>query len=1077
MANCLSLIIALFSFIHPSLPVAAPTQARQVSLVREGQPGQATNHGWEKIKEALAATGISYEEVSDPKAAQGKILIAADLSSSSGFVAERMRALSIHVSAKPESLLIHKTQWEGKETLLVSGSDDRGMMYALLDVADRIGWAKDKTTPLSEVRDTVESPSVANRGVTIFTMQKHQYEDRLHDENYWVKYFDMLAADRFNMIYLKFAYETNGYNCPVYPYYINVDGFPDVKVTGLSAEEQQRNLADLHRFVRMAHERGIRVSFGIWCHYYRSTPTFQTVDHSAPIPFTVSGLSEANLVPYTITAIGQFLREFHDIDSVQLLMMDESGLKTEDMKEFWKNIFPTLKSAAPDIEYELRAKGITDELIQQGIDLGLKITVNTKFWAEQVGLPFPQTHIQEPDQFNRRASYADMFKYPRAYKVRWSLWTSGTTRILLWGDPEYVRRFAASTHLGDADGFDVTEPLATKMEGHAHDLKPFDLMAAPYRYYDYEFQRYWLFFQLFGRLSYDPNTPPEEWDREFVARYGKDAGPIVEQALQRASGILPEVVAYCLPAALFSTTRGWPERQRQGDLPEYVAATPSDIEQFESFSDAADDILQGRASAKVTPMETSEWFTLAARDVRQMVAQAEKSAGPHPGKEFASTMVDLKILSDLAEYHAHRIPAGLSYALFLKTNDLNVLDDAIRHEQEATDAWARIVQDAGDVYAPDLMMGLPEVNQSGHWRDELAKLKDGLTVLKKQRDSYHLEARREVHKYVFATGRPQPGNERTSGSEPETLIRRGGVTAIDVPNGRYQVAVGIHDDKASHGPMWIETNGVEYSDTFTVPAGQTVDRTLETSSVNGKLKILLDHATSANAYASTLTITRVDPAIAHVPVRRLVPGEDLTLRATVAGIAPIANVHVYYGDPQHGFAKAEMHAAGSLYNATIPASKIRSGTRYFLEATDASGRVSTFPEEGGMQPIEVMAPSDNQPPALEQKPILSAEPLHPLRITAQVEDPSGVKWVHLRYRGLSEHQDYKSIDMLPTGNNNEYEATVPAEDVDPHFDFMYFFEVMDNAGNGKIYPDLAKETPYIVVKMDQKAAAASTAQR
>jgi hypothetical protein len=67
--------------------------------------------------------------------------------------------------------------------------------------------------------------------------------------------------------------------------------------------------------------------------------------------------------------------------------------------------------------------------------------------------------------------------------------------------------------------------------------------------------------------------------------------------------------------------------------------------------------------------------------------------------------------------------------------------------------------------------------------------------------------------------------------------------------------------------------------------------------------------------------------------------------------------------------------------------------------------------------------------------------------------------------------------MLPTGNNNGYEATVPAEDVDPHFDFMYFFEVMDNAGNGKIYPDLAKETPYIVVKMDQKAAAASTAQR
>ena len=56
--------------------------------------------------------------------------------------------------------------------------------------------------------------------------------------------------------------------------------------------------------------------------------------------------------------------------------------------------------------------------------------------------------------------------------------------------------------------------------------------------------------------------------------------------------------------------------------------------------------------------------------------------------------------------------------------------------------------------------------------------------------------------------------------------------------------------------------------------------------------------------------------------------------------------------------------------------------------------------------------------------------------------------------------------MLPTGNGNEYEATVPATDIDPQFDFMYLFEVMDNSGNGKIYPDIAKETPYIVVKVD-----------
>jgi hypothetical protein len=54
--------------------------------------------------------------------------------------------------------------------------------------------------------------------------------------------------------------------------------------------------------------------------------------------------------------------------------------------------------------------------------------------------------------------------------------------------------------------------------------------------------------------------------------------------------------------------------------------------------------------------------------------------------------------------------------------------------------------------------------------------------------------------------------------------------------------------------------------------------------------------------------------------------------------------------------------------------------------------------------------------------------------------------------------------MLPAGRPEEYEVVTPGDEIDPHFDLMYFFKVMDNAGNGKIDRNLAKETPYIVVK-------------
>jgi hypothetical protein len=69
--------------------------------------------------------------------------------------------------------------------------------------------------------------------------------------------------------------------------------------------------------------------------------------------------------------------------------------------------------------------------------------------------------------------------------------------------------------------------------------------------------------------------------------------------------------------------------------------------------------------------------------------------------------------------------------------------NAIQHEGEAVNAWAKIVKDAGDFYNFDLKMGLPQYDLSGHWRDELVKLEDGLDTLKKQRAAYKLSARRD----------------------------------------------------------------------------------------------------------------------------------------------------------------------------------------------------------------------------------------------------------------------------------------------------------------------------------------------
>ena len=55
--------------------------------------------------------------------------------------------------------------------------------------------------------------------------------------------------------------------------------------------------------------------------------------------------------------------------------------------------------------------------------------------------------------------------------------------------------------------------------------------------------------------------------------------------------------------------------------------------------------------------------------------------------------------------------------------------------------------------------------------------------------------------------------------------------------------------------------------------------------------------------------------------------------------------------------------------------------------------------------------------------------------------------------------------MVSAGEKDLYQVVVPKEQINPKWDFMYFIEMMDNKGNGRCYPNLEIETPYIIVKL------------
>ena len=112
-------------------------------------------------------------------------------------------------------------------------------------------------------------------------------------------------------------------------------------------------------------------------------------------------------------------------------------------------------------------------------------------------------------------------------------------------------------------------------------------------------------------------------------------------------------------------------------------------------------------------------------------------------------------------------------------------------------------------------------------------------------------------------------------------------------------------------------------------------------------------------------------------------------------------------------------------------------------------------------------PGDSEPPVVTHQAITHAPAGKPLTFTAEVRDPSGVKWVRLRYRDVNQHEDYRTLPMLPTGTNDQYRATIPAEHLGPTWDLMYFIETMDQQRNGRIYPDLNQQTPYVFTHLER----------
>lgn len=544
---------------------------------------------------------------------------------------------AIKIVDSPQSLAVIPIHGAANR-ILATGSDARGLAYALTDLADAVAFADEPLAALNPVRPTIDRPANRVRGIGRLFCSELEDKPWFNDRGFWIRYLDMLASQRFNRFHLALGlgYDfargvKDSYFYFAYPFLLAAPGY-QVRAAGLPNAERDDNLAMLRFIGDQCAARGIDFQLGLWGHQYKFAD-------SPDVNYRIEGLTHESHAHYCRDALAALLKSCPSIAGLTFRIHGESGI-AEGSYGFWKTVFDGVVRCGRKVPIELHAKGSDQTIIGIALATGMPVAMAPKYCAEHMGLPYAQasirpTELPHPGRDDQgffakssgsrsflRYGYGDLLAEGRRYDVVHRMWP-GTQRVLLWGDPLFASAFGRTSSFCGSAGAELFEPMSFKgrmasgrtggRQGYADEsLKTAD---------DFEKYRYW--YVLWGRLLYNPDADPETWRRVLRHDYGKAAAPAVEQALATAGRILPMVTTAVSQSASYNAF--WVEmsynmpvvdpnrRQPYGDTPSpkrFGTVSPLDPQLFTRIDDFAEQLLRGETDGKYTPADVAATLVL-----------------------------------------------------------------------------------------------------------------------------------------------------------------------------------------------------------------------------------------------------------------------------------------------------------------------------------------------------------------------------------------------------------------------------------------------------------------------------------
>lgn len=668
--------------------------------------------------------------------------------------------MNLSVPTEAESLCLFQGKLEGREVLFAAGTDERGLVYALTELADRVNCLETGSAALEFAEPVIERPASRIRSVMRQFVSEVEDKPWFYDRDYWCSYLDMLVYSRLNrmsfttgMAYNSAGGISDGYLLFSYPFFVDVPG-SGVRVAGLSDEERRRNLEMLKFIAQETTRRGLRFQFGIWTLAYRWTS-------SPNATYTIEGLTDETHPGYCRDALALLLREVPAISGVTFRVHSESGIP-KGSESFWKTQFSAIAECGRRCEIDMHAKNMEPETLDEALVTGQPVVISPKYCGEHLGLPYHQASIREremvsPDKLTdtgkgvligsrgfTRYGYADTLAENRTWDVVFRIWP-GTQRFLLNGDPATFAGYGRNAAFCGAAGIDLTEPLGFKgRRGTGHPggrCAYIDASLNP----RYDFEKYRYTYRLWGRLGYNPDADPEVWRRALRQEFG-DAAGAVEKAIAPVSRVLtlftlahgrsadcarywPEIYTN-IPIADEERMRGVNHDMTPPNL--FGNVSPLDPQLFMSCDECGIALVEKRASGKYTSLEAADWMESIAKTASENLDQARRKAGVAASKPaFRRMEEDVLIQSAMALFFAAKLRCSVLWRIYEMTGNRAAGEQAVARYEAGRDVWVKMAKRAQAVYHSDISYSSGG-NIRGHWMDRIAEFDADIADLKKR---------------------------------------------------------------------------------------------------------------------------------------------------------------------------------------------------------------------------------------------------------------------------------------------------------------------------------------------------------